>query len=268
MAQQLDVSLVGVNAFLSTHAGRDQVGESRELLVLPLRGRAAGGGGGASASPLCAAPCTDARPGKFVNYAARGVVGVLSDRIAGLGKDEAARRKALEESRNWWKRLMTSVGDARRTVRWFSGLGIVLALRKLAETGACPWTNPTMFAVSQLGLLWWHALDHYRWLVMNQLVGGDAALSTRLKNVSFTGFVVSSFVQSVYFANKLVNPPPGQLLDRAKERESQRGLAKALLTLVATLHISELYATHEAVCGAAGALTSLIVVYETFPRVK
>ena len=171
-------------------------------------------------------------------------MGVLTDQITALPKDDKVNRQALEAWRVWFKSLMTAVGDARRTVRWFSGLGIVIALRKLAETGACPWSNSLAFAVAQLGLLWWHALDHYRWLVMNKLVEGDAAFSTRLKNVSFTGFVVSSAVQSLYFADKLFGSNP----DKQKEPENQRNLAKALLTLVATLHISEIYMTHEAVC--------------------
>lgn len=227
----LDVSLQGAHTFLSAHASRDQVG-------------------------------------KFVNYGARAVVGALADSLAKLPKDDKLARAALEERLQWWKRLMTSVGDARRTVRWFSSLGIVLALKKLAETGACPWTNKLAFAASQLALLWWHAGDHWRWLVMNKLVDGDAAFSTRLKNVSFTGFVVASSIQTAYFGHKLADPTPAMLADKEKERETQRNLAKAVLTLVATLHISEIYQTHEVVCGLAGAATSAIVIYETFPRVK
>ena len=196
------------------------------------------------------------------------------DHIAALPKDaDKLHRKSLEEWRDWFKRLMTAVGDARRTVRWFSSLGIVIALKKLAETGACAWAdNKLAFAASQLALLWWHAGDHYRWLVMNKLVHSTmpqaelSALSLRLKNVSFTGFVIASAIQSVYFAQKLINPPPALLADKDKEHETQRSLIKSVLTLVATLHISELYMTHEVVCGLAGAATSAIVIYETFPR--
>jgi hypothetical protein len=222
-----DLTLQGFHTFLSTHAGRDQVG-------------------------------------KFVNYGTRGAVGVLADLVTRLPKDDP-QRKSLEEWRIFLRKIMVSVGDARRTVRWFSGLGIVIALKKLWEKGEAPWDNKLAFAVAQLSLLWWHAWDHYRWCVATQLIQGD---QTRIKNVSFTGFVISSFVSSVYFAHKLLTPPPGLLVDKEKAKENQRSLAKSFLTLIATLHISEIYMTHEAICGAAGAVTSAIVIYETFPKIK
>jgi hypothetical protein len=153
---------------------------------------------------------------------------------------------------------MVAVGDARRTVRWLASLGIIIALRKLVETGSCPWSNKLAFAVSQLALLWWHLGDNYRWLIMNQLVQGD---SIRVKNVSFAGFVVSSAIGSAYFANQLLNG-----VEPAKEKETQRNLIKQVLTLIATLHISEIYPTHEVICGVSGAITSAIVIWETFPK--
>ena len=157
---------------------------------------------------------------------------------------------------------MVAVGDARRTVRWLASLSIIIALKKLVETGVCPWSNKLAFVVSQLSLLWWHFGDNYRWLIMNQLIEGDA---NKIKNASFTGFVISSAVSSAYFANKLFSPPPGLLVDVQKEKETQRNLIKSLLTLVATLHISELLPTHEVICGVSGAICSAIVIWETFP---
>jgi hypothetical protein len=186
----------------------------------------------------------------------------MQDIINDLPKD-SPKKVEIEARRLFFRRIMVAVGDARRTVRWFASLGIIIALKKLVETGVCPWTNKVAFVVAQLSLLWWHFGDNYRWLVMNQLVEGDA---TKLKNVSFTGFVISSSVSSAYFAHKLMSPPPGMLVDVQKERETQRNLIKNLLTLVATLHISEIYPTHEAICGAAGAITAAIVIWETFPR--
>lgn len=184
------------------------------------------------------------------------------DLLADLPKD-SPRRVELEAKRQFYRRIMLAVGDARRTVRWLASLGIIIALKKLVETGACPWTNKLAFVAAQLSLLWWHLGDNYRWLVMNQLVEGD---SIKIKNVSFTGFVVSSAISSAYFAHKLISPPPGLLADVQKEREIQRNLVKNLLTLVATLHISELYPTHEVICGASGAICAAIVIWETFPR--
>jgi hypothetical protein len=222
-----DLSINGVHAFLSTHTGRDQVG-------------------------------------KVVNYGTRGAIGVLNELLLRLAKDDA-RRASLAEAVAMLKKVMVAVGDARRTVRWFSGLGILIALRKLYNEGTCPWSNKWAFASAQLSLLWWHVWDHYRWCVMTGLVQGD---STRIKNVSFTGFVISSFISTVYFATRLVTPPPMLLEDPVKEQEHQRALAKHALTLVSTLHISELAMSHEAICGAAGAATAAITIWETFPKAK
>lgn len=221
----MDLSLVGVNSFMSTHSGRDQVG-------------------------------------KFVQYATRGIVGFLTNIITDLPKD-SPRKAQLEAHRLFFRKIMVAVGDARRTVRWLASLGVVIALKKLAETGVCPWSNKIAFAIAQCSLLWWHLGDNYRWLVMNQLVTGD---SIKIKNVSFTGFVVSSSVSSAYFANQLINPPTGVAQDSAKQQETQRNLIKNLLTLVATLHISEIYQTSETICGVSGAICALIVIWETFPK--
>jgi len=184
--------------------------------------------------------------------------------INDLPKD-APRKAELEARRTFYRKIMVSVGDARRTVRWLASLGVIIALRRFFETGVCPWSNKVAFVVAQLSLLWWHLGDNYRWLVMNQLVEGD---HLKIKNVSFTGFVVSSAVSSAYFAQKLMSPGPGELADPQKEKETQRNLIKNLLTLVATLHISEIFPTHEVICGASGAICAAIVVWETFPRVK
>lgn len=162
-----DLSLPGIHAFLSTHTGRDQVGN-------------------------------------FVGYFTQLLAAVLE----WLQKSASWKKDASVESlKTKLKKISVVVGDARRTVRWFSSLGILIALRDLYNNGKCAWTNKWAFAAANLGLLWWHVFDHYRWLVMNQIVTGD---SKRLKNVSFTGFVVSSAVSLVYFLNKLiVTPPPG-----------------------------------------------------------
>jgi hypothetical protein len=179
--------------------------------------------------------------------------------LAEIPKD-APQRAELEARRLFFRKIMVAVGDARRTVRWLASLGIIIALKKFVETGACPWSNKVAFLIAQVSLLWWHFGDNYRWLIMNQLVTGDA---THVKNVSFTGFVVSSTVSSLYFASKVAS---SEGVEEAKQKENQRNLVKNLLTLVATLHISEIYPTHEVICGASGAIAAMIVIWETFPR--
>ena len=202
--------------------------------------------------------------GKVVNYGTRGLLGVINEILPRLDAQDA-RKVTLQELGANLKRVMVEVGNARRTVRWFSGLGIVIALRRLYNEGVCPWSSKWMFAVAQLSLLWWHVWDHYRWCIMTGLVVGD---SNRIKNVSFTGFVVSSLVSSLYFMRSLITPSPMLLEDPDKEAENQRALLKHGLTLISTLHISEIAMSHEAICGAAGAATAAITIYETFPRVK
>jgi len=222
-----DISMAGVHGFLSTHQGRDAVGQ-------------------------------------FVDFSARAVTGFLAEIIPRL--DASYDKARWQEAATNAKKLMMEVGGARRTVRWLSSLGIVLALRKLYSEGACPWYRARWaFATAQLSLLVYHVCDHWRWLVATGLVAGDV---TRIKNVSFTGQALAAAVSALYFAHTLVTPPPMLLENPEKEAENQRGLAKNALTLVCALHLGELATSHEAVVGVAGAGAALITIYETFPTKK
>ncbi len=53
----------------------------------------------------------------------------------------------------------------------------------------------------------------------------------------------------------------------AKALDIKLNLAKSALTLVSVLHVSELWLTHEFVCGITGAAASVIDIYQMFPRI-
>lgn len=58
------------------------------------------------------------------------------------------------------------------------------------------------------------------------------------------------------------------LVDDSKEKEIRRSVWKHAANLVATLHISELWTSHEVVVGAAGSLAAAITIQELYPKKK
>ena len=72
----------------------------------------------------------------------------------------------------------------------------------------------------------------------------------------------------MYFAKQLWDPSNDVLKSDAAENKTKRQLLKQVLTFVSVLHISEIFKTHEIVCGSFGAVAALIDVYELYPRVK
>jgi hypothetical protein len=227
-----DVSLAGWNAYLGTHAGRDKIG-------------------------------------KFVHYLARGITGAYAERLKALSKGSPEHASA-QYYHDKFRALFVRVMDSRRTVRWFSSLGILITLRKGPE--AWPWKHKPAFLISQLAMLFWHYVDHYRWLQTIGWLQGDQLQS---KRVSFTGFSIAAAVQTLYYGSELIEhveeEANGAAADAnkraAKALDIKLNLAKSALTLVSVLHVSELWLTHEFVCGMTGAAASVIDIYQTFPRI-
>ncbi len=202
--------------------------------------------------------------GKLVQFIARGIAGYLADLKDASPKDSdiyafAARYHTL------FKNLFTRIMTARHTVRWLSSLGIIIALR----SGNRPWgkddNTHRAYVTSQLLLLWWHFFDHVRWLQQIEWLSGDA---NKMKNVAFTGFAMSAAISFAYNVKLYLNPTPDMLSDENRMQAVIRQIIKHGVTVVANLHISELYKTHEVICGACGAIASVVDIYDTYPRVK
>ncbi|GBG25383.1 Hypothetical Protein FCC1311_016012 [Hondaea fermentalgiana] len=224
-----DLSLAGANKFLATSVGRDKVG-------------------------------------KFVHYGARAVAGLAAQSMENLPKDSPEYAKVAlvhQRARSLFVRIM----DSRRTNRWLSSLGIILALRKAKY----PWREDATaaYVVAQLGMIWWHVGDHIRWLQQIGWVPGDQA---RSKRISFTGFVVSAVLNVAYLLSEIqlegkqVSAKEDEEAVKKQKFHRRLNLVKHLVTVVSTLHISELFMSSEPICGACGALASAIDIYLTFPR--
>mmetsp|Transcript_10336 Transcript_10336/g.20343 ORF Transcript_10336/g.20343 Transcript_10336/m.20343 type:complete len:234 (+) Transcript_10336:187-888(+) len=225
-----DLSLVGWNKFLATSSGRDKLG-------------------------------------KFVHYGARGIAGYAAQLMLKYPKGSAEYAKAAfiqEKARALFVRLM----DSRRTNRWLSSIPIIIALR----SGKCPWREDASVAyiVAQLGMVWWHVIDHIRWLQQIGWVSGDQNNS---KRISFRGFVLSSLINTWYVLTEIqreLTPGGDGKEDKKAEKEKfmrRLNLVKHLATVISTLHVSELFLSSEPICGACGALASVIDIYQMFPRV-
>jgi len=197
------------------------------------------------------------RIGKFVHYGSRGIAGVADDVVKSTEKGTSLHENALfvhQKSRSLFVRLM----DARRTMRWLSSISIILTLK----SGKFPWKNKSAFIASQLGMIFWQIGDHIRWLQQIGWLQGD---QLRSKRISFTGFVLSSLINTMHFLSEFIASKDET--DEEKKKVIKLNLIKNAVTLISTLHISELFLSHEGICGACGAIASSIDIYLTFPRV-
>mmetsp|Transcript_9436 Transcript_9436/g.26749 ORF Transcript_9436/g.26749 Transcript_9436/m.26749 type:complete len:234 (+) Transcript_9436:53-754(+) len=197
--------------------------------------------------------------GKFVHYGARGIAGLAADAMAAAPKGSPQFLRAQwvhDKARSLFVRIM----DSRRTVRWLTSLSVIIALRK----DVYPWKNRNAFIVAQVSFMFWQLVDHVRWLQQINWLPGDQA---RSKRISFTGFVISSLVSLWYFSGELRDEvAKGENSTPSKLHTLRLTVTKHFLTLISTLHISEIYLSHEFICGACGAIASGIDIYQTFPR--
>lgn len=197
--------------------------------------------------------------GKAVHYSARCVAGMATEAMEAAEKGSPAHAQAeyvRVQARGLFVRLM----NARRTNRWLASIPIIVALSK----DRYPWRSDGAFVVAQLGMVFWHVGDHVRWL---QEIGWLAGETARTKRIAFSGFVVSSVVSFAYFLTELGREAKQDKVDEDKARRLRLNIVKHFLTIISTLHISELFMTSEPICGAAGAVASLIDLYTLYPRV-
>lgn len=139
-----------------------------------------------------------------------------------------------------------------------------MTLNKLRKDEiACPWDDRQSFVVAQLSLLWWQIWDHYRWLQEISWASGDPK---QTKRIAFYGFVLSSSVSSLYYLKRLAQPTEELATNETKRNKEYRQTLKHLVTVVSTLHISELYMAGEMATGACGAVASAVDIYEGFPK--
>mmetsp|Transcript_17467 Transcript_17467/g.21069 ORF Transcript_17467/g.21069 Transcript_17467/m.21069 type:complete len:221 (+) Transcript_17467:95-757(+) len=211
-----DVSLSGVNTFLGNSSGRDKLG-------------------------------------KLVHYGARGVAGIAADYKDSLPKGSEGQvfaENVHAKARSLFVRIM----NARRTTRWLSSTGILLALQK-----PCPWDNRPAWLVAQYGMVWWQLTDHIRWLQQIKWLPGDEA---RTKRIGFTGFFISAIVSFLYHLKQFLTVEETEKKKKARKLQ----IVKHFVTVLAAGHISEIAMSHEAICGFGGAIAASIDIYEMFPR--
>eukprot|EP00924_Labyrinthula_sp_SR-Ha-C_P005432 maker-scaffold_1-augustus-gene-31.50-mRNA-1 protein AED:0.04 eAED:0.04 QI:0/0/0/1/1/1/2/0/608 len=195
--------------------------------------------------------------GKVVHYTARGMAGVVNevrDMYAKDSPDYAFYDYQAQSLRSLFVRIM----EARRTTRWLTSLKTYTVLK-----GKCTWSSPAAFYLAQGGMLWWQIFDHLRWLQEIGWVNGD---SKAMKRFSFKGFVLSAFVSTQYFLFKYLKERKDDSVDYKQLKATKLQLLKNMLNLIATLHISELKISHEAICGFAGAISALIDLYNIYPK--
>lgn len=217
--------------------------------------------------------------GRLVQYGARGMRGVftvLSNRF----DSAAVVHKALRYLHQKCHLLFLMTARSRRTYRWLASTTVLLALRRiLLEGKKCPFGDTTVdrnvFVGKSVLLLLWHFFDHARWLQTINFLPGSQIFTRR---VSFGCFALSNFLVFAHtlprafpeiFANANRSSDGGDKADeklrmlhyrqRAKVYEktkARRACLKALVSFITFSHVSELWCTHDWICGFTGVFTS------------
>jgi len=129
-------------------------------------------------------------------------------------------------------------------------------------------TSPTALLGS------WHVLDHVRWLQGLQLVSGDPGRTGRIS------FVLNTFGHAIELYHHLTKlaalkkrgkdgssaAAQDKLVLAAVVRKHRKGAAKSAMNVVTFAHVADFVPTHDTVCGSFGVITSLMDVYDQWPR--
>ena len=121
----------------------------------------------------------------------------------------------------------------------------------------------------------WHVLDHVRWLQGLKLVSGDAGRTGRIS------FVLNTFGPAIELYHHLAKlaalkkrvkdeisaaAQDDRLALAALARKHRKGAAKSAMNVVTFAHVADFVPTHDTVCGSFGVITSLMDVYDKWPR--
>jgi hypothetical protein len=133
---------------------------------------------------------------KLVHYLCRMTSGAMVDVINKLPKG-SSKRVALETRQKLVHSVFVHIMESRRTFRWLASLPVLIGLYR----GNCAWKNKHLFVIAQLGLVWWHVIDHVRWLQRLGLV--TTGTVQRSKQISFAGFAISNLASTIYFGQEV-----------------------------------------------------------------
>lgn len=252
---RFDISVPAWHAFLSQHGSRDKVG-------------------------------------KVVHYGARGIAAALEGLAARLEGPNSRLALVCMFLSGKFRALFKRVMNARRTVRWLSGTGLLLPLLPTAYGGTRDTKrHPPLLQAARVTLLGWHISDHFRWL---QQIGwvtiGDQAAT---KRVGFSSATLSFFLSFCHHFGVMVRSwreraaaavvtgggnddgvkeqqdrQQRRLLLSSRDAATLRNIIKFGIMTISAAHISELWPHSEAVCGIFGAGCAAIDVYNLWPRVK
>lgn len=219
--------------------------------------------------------------GKTVHYGARGWADFCGRLAAALPASSGAVGLLL-----WLQAklnvLFKRVMNARRTVRWLSGTGLLLPLLEHAKK-----PQPLPLQSARALLFSWTVLDHVRWLQQIGWLYGDQA---RSKRIGFSLATLSWFISFCWNVKKLAaskqQPQPRQEAGSevgmekkkktfvgggvpsmsAEDAATWRNIIKFGLMTISACHISELYTTSNFICGTFGSACAAIDVYNLWPR--
>ena len=221
--------------------------------------------------------------GKTVHYGARGWADFCGRLAAALPSGSSGTVALLLWMQTKLNALFKRVMNARRTVRWLSGTGLLLPLLEHAKK-----PQPLPLQSARALLFSWTVLDHVRWLQQIGWLYGDQA---RTKRVGFSLATLSWFISFCWNVKKLMASKQQQKQQQAAEKGNEkkaiggdgvliatsmstedaatwRNIIKFGLMTISACHISELYTTSNFICGTFGSACAAIDVYNLWPRKK
>lgn len=187
--------------------------------------------------------------GRVLQYGARMVSGVLAD------ADKLSPSKDRQDLIGKINAFQSTLGDARRTFRFFKELSIAPTIPKdLLEADP---VNLGLTVCSKLSLLAFFMADHYLWLQKAKIVKSGKAADTLKTAMKF--FLVTHTLNFALQMKKLkemlaaVGTPK---YSDAKKNQLIQQCVKSLLLMVQAAHISGVFESSNTLVGLAGVISS------------
>lgn len=194
---------------------------------------------------------------RFIQYLARFLIGCTTTAKVGTPL------KTLNDNA---RSLMVQLAGARRTHRWCKEIPVIQAIPKSLSI-----QDPVdrCLEVLQKGTLaTFMIIDHIGWLKQLKILKGGKRAGTGTIQLGLTWFCFSNFVAAIIQGKKLK-----QLYDEKEKKDNpaarsacMQTIAKHMLLVLQTAHLSRTYETNDMLVGFAGMITSFQDLMPQWPQ--
>lgn len=184
---------------------------------------------------------------RFFQYAARAIVGFVS-----MAKPKAGSSLATVETNA--RMAMTQLASARRTHRWCKEFPVIMSIPtslKIADP-----VDRVLELLQKASLTTFLCIDHVGHMKQWKLLSGGKRAGTGTIQMGLKFFCFSNFIAAIVQCKKIMLSLKNEDGKTDQRRKCSETMAKHLLLVLQTAHLSRLYESHDALVGMAGIITS------------